>query len=58
MASAARSIDSDAALSGPAARLFALAAIGYAIASIAKRSRWDGALALGLALVALMATSL
>lgn len=46
------------ALTGPAACLFAIAATGYAVAAMVKRARWDGALALGLALVALMATSL
>jgi hypothetical protein len=45
-------------LTGPAACLFAIAAVGYAVAAILRRARWDGALALGLALVALMATSL
>jgi hypothetical protein len=45
-------------LTGPAACFFAIAATGYAVAAILKRARWDGALALGLALVALMATSL
>ena len=44
--------------SGCAARFFAIAAMGYAVAAIVRRSRWDGALALGLALVALMATTL
>ncbi len=43
---------------GLAACLFAIAAIGYAVAAILRRARWDGALSLGLALVALMATSL
>ncbi len=46
------------AFTGLAACLFAIAAVGYAVAAILKRARWDGALALGLALVALMATSL
>ena len=44
--------------SGPAARVLALAAVGYATAAILKRSPWDGALAMGFALVALMVTSL
>lgn len=46
------------AFTGPAACFFAIAAIGYAVAAIVKRAPWDGALSLGLALVALMATSL